>query len=194
MTIPSSIIVFKRAQANISIWRVGPTHLLHRCHTLCATPDRWVYFSLSIILNFNRSRRLPHEFVIDVSSAESDHVINQNWYISGLLQIITDTSPEPTTGGITAYDVEPFAISTSSGETLNGGDDVEITVKSTRQIHIESTVISGSGEVTNVVWSQQLSYSNVQTYLNNALTQVMRHFFPEQSPSDLNSEARKTDK
>ncbi|KAK7054899.1 hypothetical protein VNI00_003362 [Paramarasmius palmivorus] len=32
----------------------------------------------------------PHNFSLDVVSAEDDHVINQNWFVSGLLQVITD--------------------------------------------------------------------------------------------------------
>ncbi|KAH9177903.1 subtilisin-like protein [Lactarius sanguifluus] len=43
----------------------------------------------------------PHNITLDVASAESDHQINQNWYLSGLLQVNLDSSTLPTTGNIT---------------------------------------------------------------------------------------------
>ena len=47
-----------------------------------------------------------------------------------------------------------------------------MTVSATRQVHIESTIISGSGVVNNVVWVQNLQYENVQKFLNNTSIQV----------------------
>lgn len=112
-------------------------------------------------------------------SAETDHTINQNWFVSGLLQVITDSSSEPTTGNITVYDVEPFATTSDSGES--SGADVDITVLASRSLHIESTVVTGSGEVTHVVWTQKMAYSNHQAYRDNTLIQVRRL----QPPVDL---------
>lgn len=114
----------------------------------------------------------PHTFTIDVVSAEKDHTINSNWYVSGLLQVITDASSRPTKGGITLYDVEPYAATSDSGGSWNNGSDADILVNAWRNIHIESTVVSGSGEVTKVVWEQQLDFSNHQTYQDNAFDQV----------------------
>lgn len=54
--------------------------------------------------------RKPHLFTIDVASAENDRAILQNWYVSGLIQVITDSSNEPATGEITVYYVSPFAV------------------------------------------------------------------------------------
>ena len=50
--------------------------------------------------------------------------------------------------------------------------DVNVTVSATRQVHIESTIISGSGKVNNVVWVQNLEYNNVQNFLSNTTIQV----------------------
>ncbi|EEB95044.1 hypothetical protein MPER_06048, partial [Moniliophthora perniciosa FA553] len=86
----------------------------------------------------------PHNFSLDVASAEDDHTINQNWFVSGLLQIVTDSSTEPTTGKMTIYDVEPYAQS-SSAATVKDDGEIDITVNATRQLHIESTIVSGSG-------------------------------------------------
>lgn len=112
-----------------------------------------------------------HQFTIDVVSAEDDHTILQNWYVSGLLQIITDSSSEPTTGKMTVYNASPFAKATN---TATIGDEVSITVKATRSIHIEADIKSGSGKTTHAIWSQDLSYSNIQTYKNNAVVQVYK--------------------
>uniref|UniRef100_A0A0W0F927 Peptide N-acetyl-beta-D-glucosaminyl asparaginase amidase A N-terminal domain-containing protein n=1 Tax=Moniliophthora roreri TaxID=221103 RepID=A0A0W0F927_MONRR len=112
----------------------------------------------------------PHNFSLDIVSAEDDHTINQNWYVSGLLQIVTDSSTEPTTGKMTIYDVEPYAQSSAAIVRDNG--EVEITVKATRQLHIESTIVSGSGVSIDAVFKQNLQYSNVQIYKNS--TQHLR--------------------
>ncbi|KAF9053698.1 hypothetical protein BDZ89DRAFT_1004690 [Hymenopellis radicata] len=116
----------------------------------------------------------PHTFTLDVVSAETDHTIDQNWFVSGLLQVITDSSSAPTTGNITVYDVAPFAETSVSGTVSNSGADVNITVNATRNIHIESTVVSGSGGVTHVVWTQNLTFSNVQSYRDDAVVQLLQ--------------------
>lgn len=114
----------------------------------------------------------PHNISIDVVSAESNHAINQNWFVSGNLQVLIDPSGRPTTGRITAYDASPFAVTSTTGEVGANGD-VNVTVKATRNIHIESEIISGSGGVTHVVWSQSLAYSNTQNFLDNTFIQVI---------------------
>ncbi|KZT26436.1 hypothetical protein NEOLEDRAFT_1162094 [Neolentinus lepideus HHB14362 ss-1] len=111
----------------------------------------------------------PHNISLDVASAESDHAINGNWYVSGNLQVVTDPSGKPTSGKITAYDVQPYAQTSASASV--GGGDVNITVKATRNVHIEAEVISGSGNTNYVVWSQNLQYSNTQYYLDNTYVQ-----------------------
>jgi hypothetical protein len=122
--------------------------------------------------------RKPHNISLDVVSAESNHTINANWYVSGNLQVVTDSSSNPTTGNITKYTANPYAVSSIIGEIGKNGD-VNVTVRATRQIHIESTILSGSGKSTKVVWSQNLSYQNVQNYLKNASIQVSTGNLPD---------------
>ncbi|KAF5380981.1 hypothetical protein D9615_003958 [Tricholomella constricta] len=114
----------------------------------------------------------PHQFTIDVVSAEDDHTILQNWYVSGLLQVVTDSSSKPTTGNITVYDAPLFAQTTSSGTV--GAGSVNITVKATRKLHLEAHILSGSGKSTHAVWTQELSFSNRQSFTENAKFQVLR--------------------
>ncbi|EIW85186.1 hypothetical protein CONPUDRAFT_87677 [Coniophora puteana RWD-64-598 SS2] len=113
---------------------------------------------------------LPHNVSLDVASAESNHTINANWYVSGLLQVVTDPSGQPTTGNITAYDVQPYAVAHTDG-SVGANGDVTVTVAATRSVRIESTIVSGSGDTTAVVWAQDLEFSNTQYYLDNATTQ-----------------------
>lgn len=117
----------------------------------------------------------PHNIGLDVVSAESDHTINQNWFVSGNLQVVTDPSGKPTTGKITQYQVDDFAATNTTGSVGTNGD-VNVTVAATRKIHIESVITSGSGKTTHVVWDQRLKYSNTQNYLDNTTIQV-RHIF-----------------
>lgn len=112
-----------------------------------------------------------HNISIDVVSAERDHAINDNWFVSGNLQVITDTSNNPTSGRMTSYKADDYAItSVSSKESRNG--DVTITVKASRQISITSDIVSGSGKRNHVSWTQSLSYQNIQLYQKNATVQV----------------------
>jgi hypothetical protein len=113
----------------------------------------------------------PHLFTIDVASAEADKTILQNWFVSGVLQVITDSSSKQTTGKITSYSADPFAVTSTTGSVAANGD-ISITVKASRQIHITSDIISGSGKTNRVVFSQNLEYVNQQDYLDNTLVQV----------------------
>ncbi|KAJ7155962.1 peptide N-acetyl-beta-D-glucosaminyl asparaginase amidase A-domain-containing protein [Mycena crocata] len=112
----------------------------------------------------------PHLFTIDVASAEADKTILQNWFVSGLLQVITDSSSKRTTGEITSYSADPFAQASTTGSVSDNGD-ISISVTASRQIHIEANILSGSGKATHVVWSQNLQYINQQDYLDNTLVQ-----------------------
>ncbi|KAF8507339.1 peptide N-acetyl-beta-D-glucosaminyl asparaginase amidase A-domain-containing protein [Hysterangium stoloniferum] len=113
---------------------------------------------------------LPHNLALDVVSGESNHTINDNWFVSGNVQVITDPSGKQTTGKITKYDVTPFGTSSAHASSASNGD-INITVDATRSLRIESDIVSGSGKETRVVWQQELLYSNTQFYLDNFNTQ-----------------------
>ncbi|KAF9005653.1 peptide N-acetyl-beta-D-glucosaminyl asparaginase amidase A-domain-containing protein [Cyathus striatus] len=66
----------------------------------------------------------PHNFSIDVVSAEDDHTILQNWFVSGLLQIVTDASPLRTTGKMILYDATPFAQTSTTGSVERISDSI----------------------------------------------------------------------
>jgi len=109
---------------------------------------------------------LAHNFTIDVISAEADGAINQNWFISALLQVVTSsTTSSPTTGNMTVYEAEDFPVSTAAA-TVSENGDVVITVTANRTIHIESDVCS-DGTCETVIFDQSLQYTNVQTYLED---------------------------
>ncbi|KAG6376151.1 peptide N-acetyl-beta-D-glucosaminyl asparaginase amidase A-domain-containing protein [Boletus reticuloceps] len=112
---------------------------------------------------------LPHTVTLDVVSAEANHTLNQNWYVSGLLQVITDPSGKPTTGKITRYDVQPYAVTETSASI--SGTDVNVTVQAQHSLYIEAIVISGSGQETTVAFQQSLDYTNTQYYLDNTTIQ-----------------------
>ncbi|EJD06059.1 uncharacterized protein FOMMEDRAFT_145373 [Fomitiporia mediterranea MF3/22] len=113
----------------------------------------------------------PHSISLDVASAESDHAINANWFVSGLVQVVTDpNSSGQTTGNITVYDVQPFATTQTNGNVGQNGD-VNVTVSASHPVHIEATIVSGSGDVNKVVVRQDMAYSNTQNYLQNTSIQ-----------------------
>lgn len=91
----------------------------------------------------------PHNISMDVVSAEHDHGINQNWYLTANLQVVTDkTSTKRTTGKMTVYDVQPYAHTATTGSSVDG--IVRATVQASRTVHIETDIVSGSGEKTHV--------------------------------------------
>ncbi|KAI0780713.1 peptide N-acetyl-beta-D-glucosaminyl asparaginase amidase A-domain-containing protein [Trametes elegans] len=112
----------------------------------------------------------PHNISLDVASAEDDHAINQNWFVSGSLQVVTDPSGKPTAGKITRYDAAPFAVAKTTGSVGKNGD-VNVTVSATRSIHIEAEITGGSGQTTHVVWTQNLEFSNTQQFLDDTSIQ-----------------------
>jgi len=112
----------------------------------------------------------PHNITLDVVSAESNHTINDNWFVSGNIQIVTDPSGKQTTGNITLYDATPFG-NVSADASVGRNGDVNITVRASRSLRIEADVVSGGGNITHVVWQQDLDYSNTQFYLDNFNTQ-----------------------
>ncbi|KDQ19824.1 hypothetical protein BOTBODRAFT_27248 [Botryobasidium botryosum FD-172 SS1] len=115
-----------------------------------------------------------HVVSIDVVSTESDHAINGNWYVSGNIQVVLDPSDKPTTGSITSYSAPEFPTGTVSGTppAASPSDaDVDFTVKASHALRIEANITTGSGKQTHVVWQQQLSFSNVQHYADQANTQ-----------------------
>ncbi|KAH9008587.1 peptide N-acetyl-beta-D-glucosaminyl asparaginase amidase A-domain-containing protein [Lactarius deliciosus] len=103
----------------------------------------------------------PHNITLDVASAEPDHQINENWYLSGLLQVNLDSSTLPTTGNITLYQAVDYALSSAS---VSNDSDINFIVNASRSIHIEAEIVAGSGEQTKVVFTQNLEYGNVQSY------------------------------
>ncbi|KAJ7063314.1 peptide N-acetyl-beta-D-glucosaminyl asparaginase amidase A-domain-containing protein [Mycena amicta] len=112
-----------------------------------------------------------HNFTIDVASAETDRAILQNWFVSGLLQVVTDSSSKPTTGKMLSYKADAFATTSNTGSVDASNGDISITVSATRKIQISSEIVSGSGAKTLVSWEQDLSYVNQQDYLDNTLVQ-----------------------
>ncbi|EIN07360.1 hypothetical protein PUNSTDRAFT_89610 [Punctularia strigosozonata HHB-11173 SS5] len=113
-----------------------------------------------------------HNFTVDVASAESDHVINSNWYLSANLQVVKDTSSKPTTGKINVYTAEPYG--TANNDVVVGDNgDLTVTVTASRKVFVESTIKSGSGKTTIATWSQNLQYKNVQQFLNDTYVQIV---------------------
>lgn len=80
-----------------------------------------------------------------------------------------------TKGTITRYEVPAFATSRRSAFPLQD-NSYNFTIDANHAIVIESTVISGSGKSTHVVWKQDLHFTNLQTYLNNA-TEIVSLLF-----------------
>jgi len=113
-----------------------------------------------------------HVFTLDVASAETDHAINGNWYLSGNIQLQLASSNVPTTGKILNYNVSPYALSSASGVVASNGD-VNVTVKSTRYVDITAEVITNGYEVNLISWTQSLEYTNFQAYLDDVTVELV---------------------
>ncbi|KAF8329143.1 peptide N-acetyl-beta-D-glucosaminyl asparaginase amidase A-domain-containing protein [Cantharellus anzutake] len=116
-----------------------------------------------------------HIITLDVASAETKHNILGNWYLSGNIQIIQDSTLKPTKGKILHYSA-PFYASTDTSGTVtpqNGYNDVNITVTAIHKLNIVSEITTGSGKTTLVKWSQDLSYKNFQSFTQNGSYQIL---------------------
>ncbi|KAJ1308702.1 hypothetical protein OPQ81_004393 [Rhizoctonia solani] len=128
-----------------------------------------------------------HSISIDVVAGEAasiNHSINGNWYVSGNIQVFLDSSSEPTTGKITSYIAPDYGTSDVTG--IAASNDVNVTETASRALHIEAEVRTGSGKTTKVVWTQDLNFKNVQSYLNNATRQVVNQVSSGKSISTHN--------
>jgi hypothetical protein len=99
-------------------------------------------------------------------------VVGRNWYISGNIQIVTSNSSKPTTGKITFYHAPAWASTTRSATPGPVDGDWNFTTTATRSLRIEADVVSGDSELNHVVWTQNLQFSNLQSYLDSATHQV----------------------
>ncbi|KAH7343742.1 peptide N-acetyl-beta-D-glucosaminyl asparaginase amidase A-domain-containing protein [Rhizoctonia solani] len=128
-----------------------------------------------------------HTISIDVvagEAASADHSINGNWYVSGNIQVFLDSSSEPTTGKITSYVAPDYGTSSVTG--MVASNDVNVTETASRALHIEAEIKTGSGKTTKVIWTQDLNFKNVQSYLNNATRQVVNQVSSGKSVSTHN--------
>ncbi|KAJ3919138.1 peptide N-acetyl-beta-D-glucosaminyl asparaginase amidase A-domain-containing protein [Lentinula edodes] len=130
----------------------------------------------------------PHNFTLDVVSAEEKHTINSNWYVSGILQVILDTSFEPTIGNMTVHSASNYADTSITGFVEDFGQ-FNATVTAMRNIHIEADILSGSGQLTHVIWTQDLQFLNIQTYRNNGLLATLKQTSTGNSSSTHNGVA-----
>ncbi|KAJ3883467.1 peptide N-acetyl-beta-D-glucosaminyl asparaginase amidase A-domain-containing protein [Lentinula edodes] len=126
----------------------------------------------------------PHNFTLDVVSAEEKHTINSNWYVS----VILDTSFEPTIGNMTVHSASNYADTSITGFVEDFGQ-FNATVTAMRNIHIEADILSGSGQLTHVIWTQDLQFSNIQTYRNNGLLATLKQTSTGNSSSTHNGVA-----
>ena len=72
---------------------------------------------------------------------------------------------------MTLHSAPDYATTSTTGSATAA--EVDFTVKASRNIRIESDVVTGSGKTTHVVWTQSLSYTNSLTYRQNASVQVI---------------------
>ena len=119
---------------------------------------------------------LPHNITLDVVSAETDHSILGNWFLSGNIQLVLDPSPKRTTGSFLSYSAPAYATTKTTGVVTpqsNGSyNDVNITVSAKHSLEIVSKIITGSGKVTVAEWSQDLSFKNFESFTQDANYQV----------------------
>ena len=95
-----------------------------------------------------------------------------------------DSSSAPTTGKITSYTAPDYGASTVTGVAAAG--DVNVTETASRALHIEAELKTGSGKTTKVVWTQDLGFKNVQSYLSNATRQIVHQTSTGKSVSTHN--------
>jgi Peptide N-acetyl-beta-D-glucosaminyl asparaginase amidase A len=126
----------------------------------------------------------PHAFTLDVAGMGANFSTNQNWIISGNLQVcifninptqssyilsqlLLDDTDEATTGSLTIYEAAPFVSPSTVGSVAGVAPNVSVTTSANRTIHIQGHLTTGSGKTTTTIWQQQLSVMSSFRYPNS---------------------------
>ncbi|KAF8581084.1 hypothetical protein K439DRAFT_257490 [Ramaria rubella] len=105
-----------------------------------------------------------HNFTLSVVGMGTNFSINQNWIVSGNLQLVLDDSQEATKGEIIIHDAPAFVIPSVVGTVAGPAPNVSVTSTTKRTIYIEGRLETGSGKISTVVWHQQLNFTNTEEY------------------------------
>ena len=101
---------------------------------------------------------LPHNFSLGVAGMGKNYGINDNWFVSGNIQIWLDPSTSRTTGHITSYEATPFVAPIVNGVVEGFGPNVYMKTSATRELAISGLIQTGC-RTKNVNWHQSMKVS-----------------------------------
>lgn len=109
-----------------------------------------------------------HTITLRVLGQGTKPTINPNWFVSGSIHVRTGNTT--TTGKLKKYEAPPLRATTSGGASA-GNETVWTTVSVSRELVIESDIITSDG-VKTVRFSQSLEYINKARYADDGWIQV----------------------
>lgn len=108
-----------------------------------------------------------HTITLRVLGQGTKPTINPNWFVSGSIHVRTGNTT--TTGKLKKYEAPPLRATTSGGASA-GNETVWTTVSVSRELVIESDIITSDG-VKTVRFSQSLEYINKARYADDGWIQ-----------------------
>ncbi|KAI4124817.1 MAG: hypothetical protein LQ341_007034, partial [Variospora aurantia] len=107
-------------------------------------------------------------------NASLSEFVGSTWIVTGKIFLFLGPEGSTTSGAAPRIDVSPPTLQISSGLTKNAtGANETLTYRtsSTRSISITSTLKTSNGSVFPASWTQQLTYTNLNTLLSQGFTQ-----------------------
>eukprot|EP01117_Protostelium_nocturnum_P010163 TRINITY_DN3630_c0_g1_i1.p1 TRINITY_DN3630_c0_g1~~TRINITY_DN3630_c0_g1_i1.p1 ORF type:complete len:580 (+),score=224.26 TRINITY_DN3630_c0_g1_i1:82-1821(+) len=114
----------------------------------------------------------PHNFTLNVAGMGTGFSINDNWFVTGNLQLRLAKCSGRTTGRITYNSVGPTFLNPSLSVYSTSNTSVYLKVLTTRTIQIKAALQTCEGKL-NVKYFQKLNYQNVMTLSNGGNDQTV---------------------
>ncbi|KAL8644104.1 MAG: hypothetical protein Q9210_007424, partial [Variospora velana] len=108
------------------------------------------------------------------SDASLSDTVGSTWIVTGKIFLFLGPAGSTTSGTTPRIDVSPPTLQISSGLTKNAtGANETLTYRTsaTRSISITSTLKTSNGSLVPASWTQQLTYTNLNTLLSQGFTQ-----------------------
>jgi hypothetical protein len=113
----------------------------------------------------------PANISLTIKGPDPSHHVNENWFVSGNVQVFLGRTNERTTGKLAHYAVERFAQTVTSSDVSADKQEAKAFILAYRQLHIESN-LAIDGQHFKSVFEQQHSFSNTQHYLDGGAYEV----------------------
>ncbi|KZT30135.1 hypothetical protein NEOLEDRAFT_1054711 [Neolentinus lepideus HHB14362 ss-1] len=102
-----------------------------------------------------------HNFTLAIVGMGPGQPVNANWYVSGNVQVVLDSTDQQTNGSVVVYEGGGDILAEVEGRV--SGANVSVSTMAGRRLYVEGEIWTGSG-YTRAVWEQNLNFTNSEVY------------------------------